>query len=220
MNTTKSSSTRVVVVGGGYAGVMAALRLAGQSRGEQVHIELINGAATFSERIRLHQVASGQTLPVYNLHSLLNGSGVDFRQGWVTAIDPHGQTLTVQGDSGEEIVAYDYLIYAAGSQVDHSMLPGGAEHALALTDPAAADKIQRQLVALNQNAGRLLIIGGGLTGIELATEVAEAYPNLDCHTHHTRSIRQQSLCSGSDLCARRLRRSGYPPPRTQRRDAS
>lgn len=179
MKTTKSSSTRVVVVGGGYAGVMAALRLAGQSRGAEVDIQLINGAATFNERIRLHQVASGQTLPVYNLRSLLKDSGVDFRQGWVAAIDPYQQTLTVQDDAGEETVAYDYLIYAAGSQVDHAMLPGGAEHALRLTHPTVAEEIQRQFTALNQVGGQVLIIGGGLTGIELVSEVAETYPGLD-----------------------------------------
>lgn len=179
MKTTKSSSTRVVVVGGGYAGVMAALRLAGQSRGHQVHIQLINGAATFNERIRLHQIASGQTLPVYNLRALLKGSGVDFRQGWVSAIDPHGQTVTVQDKTGEEAVAYDYLVYAVGSQVDHAMLPGGAEHALSLTNPTQAEEIQRRLASLNQEGGEALIIGGGLTGIELATEVAEAYPHID-----------------------------------------
>jgi NADH:ubiquinone reductase (H+-translocating) len=175
---TSEQTTNIVVIGGGYGGVMAALRLAGKTRKSQVQITLVNGSASFSERIRLHQVAAGQSPRPLDLHKLLDGSGVDFYQGWVTALQPEQKRLSVESASGLQTLSYDYLIYAAGSTVERAMIPGGRAHALALSDQAGAVEARARLAAVGERGGEVLVIGGGLTGIELASEVAEAYPRL------------------------------------------
>jgi NADH dehydrogenase FAD-containing subunit len=86
----------ILIIGGGYAGTLAALRLAGKSRGQNAHITLINASDTFVERIRLHQLAAGQSPKLRPFAKLLRGKHIDFVQGRVTAIDPTNHTVSVQ----------------------------------------------------------------------------------------------------------------------------
>jgi len=92
---------RVLVIGGGYAGVLMALRLSRKARPGELEIELVAAADHFVERIRLHQVAAGQELPLIPFGELLAGSGIKLVQGWVTRIKEvicWGTTLLMQED--------------------------------------------------------------------------------------------------------------------------
>lgn len=178
----QQQAVKVIVLGGGYAGTLAALRLAGKTKGQSVAITLVNGDDHFVERIRHHQVSAGARLKVRSFATLLANSGVDFHQGWCTAIDPTAKTVTVQPHTGSEILAFDYLIYALGSTVKQAAVAGvqvdEATAIYTLGDEAAVRQLQQQLPHLHRAGGQLLIIGGGLTGIEAATEIAERYPQL------------------------------------------
>lgn len=167
-----SGKIEIVVLGAGYAGVLAAFRLNGKAR-RQVHVTLINRDADFVERIRLHQAAAGYTKHRHALANMLRGSGIDFVQGNVTALHPAQHKVTVQTAHGEKQLHYDKLVYALGSTIDTRTIPGIREHAFVITQEGAA-----QLQQILPSAKKLLIIGGGLTGIETATEFAEAYPHL------------------------------------------
>ena len=103
-----AESTDVVVIGGGYAGVMAANRLTGR---DDVTVTLINPRATFVERIRLHQLAGGSDDAVVDYREVLAAS-VRLVVDTATRIDAAGRLVTLaSGDA----VGYDYLIYAVGS---------------------------------------------------------------------------------------------------------
>jgi NADH:ubiquinone reductase (H+-translocating) len=162
----------IIVVGGGYAGVLAANRLAGKLRGK-AHVTLINRDAYFVERIRLHQVAAGEQPTRHALASLLRDTGADFLQGTVTTLNPAAQTVEVQTATGQQTLPYDKLVYAAGSRIAEGDIPGAAEYAHKLM-PERIAALHDEL----EQAERLVIIGGGLTGIEASTELAEAYPYL------------------------------------------
>src|SRR5215831_17722811 len=56
----KQPSTRIVVVGAGYAGLLSAMRLAGRVAGHDIAITLVNESDTFTERVRLHQFATNR----------------------------------------------------------------------------------------------------------------------------------------------------------------
>lgn len=114
-------STTILILGGGYAGVMAALRLAYRTRRLNRTITLINASAHFVERCRLHEAATGMALRKRPLVGMLRGSGVQFQQGWVTRLDPTHQVVTVRTDQGEEQLPYNYLINALGSRTNHFM---------------------------------------------------------------------------------------------------
>lgn len=162
----------VVIVGAGYAGLACALRLARRTRGA-VRITLVNASEQFIERIRLHERAAGRSAPPLDLYAMVRGTGIDLRIGWVDHIDLAARTLRL----GDQVVAWDRLVLAAGSAVDTDHVPGVREHAYTL-DAASAAWLAPSLPALAAKGGRLLVVGGGLTAIEAATEFAELHPGL------------------------------------------
>ena len=79
--------TQIIVIGAGYAGLLATIRLAGKTQPNNVEITLVNASATFVERLRLHQLAANQTLKQRPIRTTLQGTGVHFIEGIVTSID-------------------------------------------------------------------------------------------------------------------------------------
>lgn len=163
---------QILVLGAGYAGLMAALRTAKQTRG-CAEVTLVSADDTFCERIRLHQLAAGAQLERRPLHPLLAGMDVRFRKGRVHELRPAAGEVLMDG----ERLGYDRLIYALGSQVDVARVPGVREHAYTL-DAASARRLSMALPDVVSRGGHLLVVGGGLTGIEAASELAEAFPSL------------------------------------------
>lgn len=170
---------RVVVLGAGYAGLPAAKRIARQVRADEVEVTLVNGTDEFVERPRLHQIAVGQDVGIVPLRKYLNGTPVRFVRAWATAIDLDCRTVTVTRGAGRtDTLLYDILVYALGSNIDIDSVAGVREHTFALTGNGAAAEFGARLQALQADGGTLVVCGGGLTGIEIAAEVAEAYRRL------------------------------------------
>jgi len=167
----------IVILGGGYAGVACAARLAHRARaqGTPARIRLVNPGPVLVERIRLHQAATGQTLRERRIDALLQRCGVELVTGWVEAMAPGARTVTVSGQT----LRWDRLVIAMGSRAAVEQTAGVAEHALTL-DPGRAAELRARLRALHPGA-RVVVVGGGLTGIETASEIAEAFPQLQVH---------------------------------------
>ncbi len=172
-------TTKILILGGGYAGVMAALRLAGKTRRLGTEITLVSGLDHFVERLRLHESAIGGKTrqPLYK--ELLRGTAVKFTKGWATAVDPEAQTVCVTAGSGEQRLPYDFLIYALGSRVERESVPGVAAHAYVLDafGERSAAALKTQLPRLPA-AATVLVAGGGATGIEAACEIKAHFPKL------------------------------------------
>ena len=163
----------IVILGAGYAGMMSAVRLAHRTRKLGVRITLVNPSDRFVERLRMHQTATGQKLGDHRIPDVLAGTGIEFVRGAATAIDPDRHTVTV--DNGQTL-DYDTLVYALGSRTDTSTVPGVAEHAYTLNGPLDGSRFAARLAELR--AGTVAVCGGGLTGIEAATEIADSHPDL------------------------------------------
>ncbi|MEC3919723.1 NAD(P)/FAD-dependent oxidoreductase [Nocardia sp. CDC160] len=170
-----TTTQRIVVLGAGYTGMLAAIRLARRTRKLDVKITLVNPSDRFTERLRMHQIAAGQELADYRIPAILDGSGVVFHRAAALAIDTEARVVTL--DDATEL-AYDNLVYALGSSTDTSIVPGADQHAWTLNDPRLAHRFSERLTEIATAAGTVTVVGGGLTGIEAATEIAEAHPNL------------------------------------------
>jgi NADH dehydrogenase len=169
---------RIVVLGAGYAGANAAGRLAKKLHPADTEITLVNADPEFVERVRMHQLATGQDLKPRPLTDVFASTGVQVRTAWVTAVDTERKTVAIAGTDGPGEIAYDTLVYALGSTAADCGVPGVAEHAHDLAGKQSALRLRARLAGLAAGA-TVLVVGGGLTGIEAVTEIAEARPDLD-----------------------------------------
>jgi NADH dehydrogenase len=170
---------RVVIIGGGYAGIPAARRLARRVRGDEVSVSLISAFPDFVERPRLHQLTVGQDIRQVPLHDFLVGSGVEVRIASVVGIDLDGRRVDIVDRQGRpSTIGYDTLVYALGSNIDVASVAGVAEHCTALTGVSSAGRLHTRLADLRDGGGSVTVCGGGLTGMEIVTEIAHAYPEL------------------------------------------
>jgi NADH:quinone reductase (non-electrogenic) len=158
--------THVVVVGGGYAGTLAANHL---RRRTDVDVALVNPRPAFVERIRLHQLVADTGAATADYSTLL-GDGIRLIVDAVERIETADRRVLLQ--SGAEL-DYDYLIYAVGSTgAMPAGVPGAAEFAYSVADLESAQRLRYALTDLPMTAP-ITVVGGGLTGIETASELAE-----------------------------------------------
>ncbi|MGW3928914.1 NAD(P)/FAD-dependent oxidoreductase [Streptomyces microflavus] len=175
---TQVTQHRIIVVGAGYSGAIAAGRLARRLRREDVAITLVNAEPDFVERVRMHQLAVGQELRPRPFSEMFAGTGVRLRLARVTAVDVDRRTVTATDGQSTEELPYDTLVYALGSAWNTQGVPGTAEHAHDIAGRPGALRLRDRLAGLA--AGQpVVVVGGGLTGLEAATEIAEARPDLD-----------------------------------------
>ncbi|MFD3542017.1 NAD(P)/FAD-dependent oxidoreductase [Streptomyces sp. NPDC058662] len=159
-----TENTHVVVIGGGYAGVMAANRL---TRREDVTVTLVNPRPSFVHRIRLHQLVAGTDSAVVDYREVL-AEGVDLVVDSVVRMDAAGRAVELASGG---TVGYDYLVYAVGSGSADPRVPGAAEFAHPI---ATFEEAERLRPVLDAAKGTVTVVGAGPTGIETAAELAEA----------------------------------------------
>ncbi len=158
-------TTSVVVIGGGYAGVIAAnhLRLR-----PDVDVTLVNPRADFVERIRLHQRVTGSDDALVSYAEIL-GPGIELVVDAATGIDAAGRRVFLFDGAP---LYYDYLIYAVGSGSAQSDIPGVDEFAYPIAELEQAQRLGAALDDLHYGAP-VCVVGAGPTGIETAAELAE-----------------------------------------------
>ena len=176
---------KVVVLGAGYAGVTAVMRLVrSKFPGEVV---LVNDGPHHQLTTQMHRVAAGAVEPaavLLSIDTLLRWTPARLVQGKATAIDP--ERRLVQLEDGREL-DYDRLVVALGSRIETFGVPGVLEHALTVQPVQEALRTRRHLTARLHDAAfwdgeerraslRFVIVGGGLTGVEVAGELADRLP--------------------------------------------
>jgi NADH:ubiquinone reductase (H+-translocating) len=185
---------RVVVVGGGAAGLELVTRLGNRlGRRRRASITLVESARTHLWKPLLHAVAAGSIDPSeYEVNYLAQAHwhGFRYRFGEMIGLDRARKEVRLAAtfdDEGRQItpsraVGYDTLVIAIGSMTNDFGTPGVAEHALPLETPAHAERFNRRLVNACLRAqtqaepvrpGQLhvAIVGAGATGTELAAEL-------------------------------------------------
>ncbi|TXL57580.1 NAD(P)/FAD-dependent oxidoreductase [Aeromicrobium terrae] len=182
----------VVVVGGGFGGIAAVRKL----KRADVDVTLIDRHTYNTFNPLLYQVATASLNPgdiTWFLRAIrAKQSNVRFLKGTVTAMDHDTQTVHLEG--GVE-VRYDYLVIAVGVTTNFFGVPGAEEFAMPLYKRSQALAVRDKMFANLENAAingqrrdlRIVVVGGGATGVETAGAFAElrnldmptTYPELD-----------------------------------------
>ena len=168
---------RIVVLGAGFAGLWAAIGAARKLDElgigpDRVTVSLVDRNAYHSIRVRNYEAELGDTrIP---LDDILRPIGVGRVEAGVSDIDWAARRVLLA--SGAEPMVYDRLVLALGSRLVCPPIPGLAEHAFDVDTYEGGCRLNAHIAALPRrepSAGQwtALVIGGGLTGIEVATEM-------------------------------------------------
>jgi NADH dehydrogenase len=160
-----AGTTNVVVLGGGYAGTLAANRLHVLS---DVNVTLVNPRPQFVQRIRLHQLVAGTGSAAVDYATMLNPK-IHLLVDEATQIEATMRRVRLASGS---TLSYDYLIYAIGSTAAAPDVPGAAEFASRIAEFEYAERLRDRLDGVHPQAP-VCVVGGGLTGIETAAELAQ-----------------------------------------------
>jgi NADH dehydrogenase FAD-containing subunit len=171
----------MVILGGGYAGLMAALRL-GRKK-QTLRIALVNGSDQFLERVRLQESIVSEVEPrIPSISALLAGTKVEFICGRIASLDANRRCVGVMLDGREEEIAFDEAIYALGTRTDVESVAGVAEHAYrleAVEGPRSPQALRARLQTNGNRPIRVITVGGNETSVEVAGEIKTAWPNAE-----------------------------------------
>jgi NADH dehydrogenase len=189
-----NGTKRVVVIGGGYAGLHAAKRLNSTLGGQSnVELVLIDKSTLHVRLTEIHEVAGGriESDAVVNLIPAYAGKHVNFIQDTVENIDFKQKLISTKG---KQTIKYSHLILALGSQPEFFGISGMKENAFTLWSLEDAETIREHILEMFKKADAekdaetrkqmltFVVGGGGFTGVELVGEIALWVERL-CQKH-------------------------------------
>lgn len=172
------SSNQVLVIGGGYAGLMAASRAA--SAGDHTQVTLVEPRSHFVQRIRLHEMAVGREPKTLLYKELLAKRSIQYLQGNVVELDMENQKAKIAVENGVITQYYDYLVNAVGSEFDVPDFLQSSPYLFSIHNEEMSNALFEYLLHLPDSSNcKLLVIGDGFTAIELCAELAERFSNCN-----------------------------------------
>lgn len=177
--------SKIVVVGGGAAGLELVTRLGRQLKGSQEHeVILVEPSSHHYWKPRLHEIAAGtfdNELDAVSYFQHAACSGYRHVQAAMAGLDRAAKTLQLHGSGGQIFtLEYDHLVLAVGASSNDFNTPGVSEHCLFMDSPGQAQRAWQQIKPLlkSSEARRVVIVGAGATGVELAAELAKVSQRL------------------------------------------
>lgn len=177
-----SPPTKVVIIGAGFGGLEAAKKL---RKDPAIDVVIVDRHPYQLFSPLLYQVATG-ALPDDDIAYPVRAAipGVQFIRGDVVRVDPQAHRIRLYDGTQ---VAYDQLVIATGSVGTTFGIPGVEEHALQMKSIADAREIKKRLLITYEDvqerlkpreALRVVVVGGGPTGVEVSGAVAELQTSM------------------------------------------
>jgi NADH dehydrogenase len=184
-----SQKTRIVIVGGGFAGANLTRLL--NKAGRDIEVTLVSEESYTTFNPMLAEVVGATVFPEHVVAPLRQTVGrARFVMGKVEAIDFKERRVRCDTLKGEVELYYDELVLAFGSRARVDLIPGMAEHAVVLKTVGDAMHIRNLVLRrlaqielesdpqLRSSLGHFVVIGGGFSGVEVAGAVADALREL------------------------------------------
>lgn len=162
----------IVVIGAGFGGAYAAKNIL-KRLPPGFNLILINKSELFTFKPLLHEVATGAfsaDVVCECIKTFLSHKNLKFIKGIVTNIDFKKRTVAVN----KKRINYNYLLISIGANTNFFNIPGAEKYSLKLDSVEDAFKIKNAIInVLERDSPRIVVVGGGPTGVELSSEIAE-----------------------------------------------
>ena len=200
MSQASSEQKKVVIIGGGFAGIYGALSVYRELGGD-VSITIINRTNYFLFTPMLHEVATGslgQNQVAESVRQIIAGKRISFVETEACSVDLAAKQVLSSGTP----IPYDMLVVAVGATTNYFNTPGAMEHAHSLKNLADAIALRAKIIDQFEAAAKepdaqrreemlsFVIVGGGATGVETAAEIADF-----CHN----TLSKQYACNFKDM---------------------
>lgn len=183
------AKTKILILGGGFGGIKAALELAGQPA---FSVRLVSEQDSFRYYPTLYRAATGGRLSASQipLGEIFDGKAVKITRDKIKKIDRVAKT--VSGSSGQHY-SYDILVLALGVVTNYFGIKGLKEYSYGIKSIEEAQELRDHIHKLLLNEGKpdqnYVVIGGGATGVELAG----ALPKYIKHVMKKHKLRDKKL---------------------------
>lgn len=167
---------KVVIVGSGFGGIDTALRI--REENEDLQITVVDKKSHFTYQVGLHELVSkkirAKSIRI-NLAKLYRKHNIKFYREEAVEVDPLEKSVTTMSRK----LGFDYLVIAVGGTTNYFSIPGAKANSFGLKTVKEALGIRTELKKQLDRAKyynhpiNIVVVGGGLTGIETAAEIKD-----------------------------------------------
>lgn len=167
---------RLIILGGGYGGLKVLQNVLNQKLPDDVQITLIDKNPYHSLKTEFYTIVAGTCADRTVRLQFPEDESIEYIFSEVTNIDTDNQEVTVK--KADQVIPYDYLVVALGCEDNYHGVRGADQFTESVQSFSKAR--HAGLAVGNLKAyGRVSIVGAGLSGIEVASEIRESRPDLN-----------------------------------------
>ncbi|MBU9713010.1 NAD(P)/FAD-dependent oxidoreductase [Evansella tamaricis] len=164
----------LIILGGGYGGLRVIQKLLTSKTLKDISITLIEKEPYHSLKTEFYALAAGTVADSHLRVAFPNDVRLELKFETVSHINLENQVVDLE--NGDQL-HYDDLIIGLGCEDKYHGVPGADKYTLSIQSMRRARKTYQVLQGVKAN-GSVAIVGGGLSGVELASELRESRPDL------------------------------------------
>jgi NADH dehydrogenase len=166
---------KLVILGGGYGGLTVATQLLEKDLPSDTVVVMVDRMPYQGLKTEYYALASGTVSDLDIRVPFPVDPRLILKYGEVTAVDPTQKLIQFEND---EPLSYDWLIIGLGCVDKYHQIMGAEQYSNSIQTLSAARKTYQKVNDVNPY-GQVSIIGGGLSGVEMAAELRESRPDLN-----------------------------------------
>ncbi|MFD2043621.1 NAD(P)/FAD-dependent oxidoreductase [Ornithinibacillus salinisoli] len=166
----------IVILGGGYGGIKVATGLLNQYLPEDVEITLIDRNPYHSLKTEFYAITAGTVAEKDVRMEFPDDSRVNYVFAEVEEINTEAREILFSNSS--QVLSYDFLVIALGCEDNYHGIEGASKYTESVQTIARARKAGVAVGNLKAH-GKVTVVGAGLSGIEVASEIRESRPDLN-----------------------------------------
>lgn len=165
---------KLVILGGGYGGLSIAVHLLGGTIPDHVNITLIDKMPYQGLKTEYYALASGSVSEINIRTPFPVDPRLTLRFAEVNRVDLANKIVQIDGG---DWISYDWLVISLGCVDLFRDIPGVREYTNSIQSLSSARKTYQNIFEVKVY-GQVTIVGGGLSGVEVASELRETRPDL------------------------------------------